>query len=157
MKTCRTCGELKESDQFAKGRGSCVPCRKLSKQKTHVRTRAKNLVVMRDYYARNRVRLLALERERQRLLKEGAYRAYGGYRCVCCGETESKFLCIDHVNDDGQEHRKTVDASRLYYWLKVNDYPAGFQILCFNCNQGKRLNGGICPHGPDLRLVAVRT
>jgi len=24
--------------------------------------------------------------------------------------------------------------------------PAGFQVLCFNCNIGKQLNDGTCPH-----------
>jgi hypothetical protein len=27
-----------------------------------------------------------------------------------------------------------------------NGYPPDFEILCFNCNCGKAVNGGICPH-----------
>lgn len=70
---------------------------------------------------------------------------YGG-RCVCCEESEHGFLTIDHVNNDGAEHRKLVGASGISYWLKANNYPDGFQILCMNCNWGKHHNGGVCPH-----------
>ena len=28
-----------------------------------------------------------------------------GRACSCCGETEPAFLTIDHVNNDGAEHR----------------------------------------------------
>ena len=28
----------------------------------------------------------------------------------------------------------------------IQDFPEGFQILCFNCNAGKHRNGGRCPH-----------
>jgi hypothetical protein len=25
-------------------------------------------------------------------------------------------------------------------------FPNSFQILCYNCNNGKRMNRGVCPH-----------
>jgi len=25
-------------------------------------------------------------------------------------------------------------------------YPDGFQVACWNCNAGRDLNGGVCPH-----------
>jgi hypothetical protein len=33
----------------------------------------------------------------------------------------------------------------LYYWLEDNDFPSGFQILCWNCNFAKG-SLGKCPH-----------
>ncbi len=27
----------------------------------------------------------------------------------------------------------------MYTWLKAHDYPDGFQVLCFNCNQIKEM------------------
>ena len=69
-----------------------------------------------------------------------------GRRCACCGETQVVFLTVDHVNNDGAEHRKTVHASAIYRWLLRSGFPPGFQILCFNCNCGKQRNGGTCPH-----------
>lgn len=81
-------------------------------------------------------------------LQHQAIMAYGGYVCACCGETEPLFLTIDHINNDGTQHRKTFQSSGdgLYKWLKNHNYPKGFQVLCMNCNFGKRRNGGICPH-----------
>lgn len=68
-----------------------------------------------------------------------------GRQCECCGENMERFLTIDHVNNDGKEHRKTY--SNLYRWLIKNGFPRdGFQVLCMNCNWGKQMNGGVCPH-----------
>jgi len=37
-------------------------------------------------------------------------------------------------------------GNRIHRWLKKHKYPDGFQVLCFNCNVGKYLNKGTCPH-----------
>lgn len=71
--------------------------------------------------------------------------AYGGPVCACCGETIYEFLTIDHMNNDGADHRRAI-GQHLYRWLIENDYPEGFQVLCMNCNYGKQRNGGVCPH-----------
>jgi hypothetical protein len=84
-----------------------------------------------------------------RELKMAAFMAYGGPKCVCCGETILAFLNLDHIERDGAEHRKAIgksDGYRIYGWLKRHRYPAGFQVLCWNCNCGREFNGGICPH-----------
>lgn len=68
--------------------------------------------------------------------------------CKCCNEREIKFLAIDHINGGGFEHRKTINVrggSQFYQWLKNNNYPQGFQVLCHNCNMAKGLYGK-CPH-----------
>jgi hypothetical protein len=86
---------------------------------------------------------------RRDAVKEAAYAAYGGYRCACCGETEKLFLSIDHVNNDGYAHRRDNNiqcGEQLYRWLARNKFPSGFQILCMNCQWGKRNNKGVCPH-----------
>ncbi len=55
------------------------------------------------------------------------------------------FLTIDHIDGSGAEHRKKLTVS-ITKWLAKHNYPEGFQILCWNCNQGKFYNGGVCPH-----------
>lgn len=58
-------------------------------------------------------------------------------------------LQIDHLNNDGSEHRRTFksyNATRFYRWLQQNGYPPNFQVLCANCNVAKARNGGVCPH-----------
>ena len=38
-------------------------------------------------------------------------------------------------------------AKALYRCVKKLKFPKDrFQLLCANCNQGKRRNGGVCPH-----------
>lgn len=81
-----------------------------------------------------------------KLLKLEVFEAYGGVKCACCGEHNECFLSIDHINGDGNKHRREIGRTSLYNWLRHNGYPEGFQVLCFNCNHGRHINGGICPH-----------
>ncbi len=72
----------------------------------------------------------------------------GTMKCVCCGESLFEFLTIDHINNDGAVARKVNNrsGSSFHHWLIENKFPKGYQILCFNCNCGKNVNGGVCPH-----------
>ena len=92
------------------------------------------------------------DREKRRLRKNNIIEFYskGENKCICCGEKEFTFLTIDHVDNNGTKHRKLVSegygGDRFYKWLVKSDFPLGFQVMCFNCNHGKFLNNGICPH-----------
>lgn len=46
-----------------------------------------------------------------------------GTKCQCCGEKQVEFLTIDHINNDGNKHRKETNYSNIYSWLRQNDYP----------------------------------
>lgn len=87
-----------------------------------------------------------LEMSHREVLKHAAFERYGGYQCACCGETEKRFLAIDHIMNNGGQHRRTMRKGSIYRWLRDNNYPDGFQILCMNCNWGKHVNNGVCPH-----------
>lgn len=69
--------------------------------------------------------------------------------CVCCGEGTLEFLGIDHMNNDGAKHRAESTGNRAglhtYRWLIRNNFPPGFQTLCWNCNMAKGFYGS-CPH-----------
>ena len=87
-----------------------------------------------------------------RTVKAETFAAYGGAVCRCCGETEESFLTLDHINDDGALWRRVQFGAgnngaglRTYAWCKANGYPPIFQVLCWNCQHGKRRKG-ICPH-----------
>lgn len=73
----------------------------------------------------------------------------GGYwpSCNCCGEDSLDFLTLDHINNNGAEHRRenNLKGAKIYYWLRSQGYPEGFQVLCWNCNVSKGLFGE-CPH-----------
>lgn len=93
------------------------------------------------------------QREYRRALKDQCFQAYGGFVCACCGETEQKFLTLDHKNNDGAKHRKEIGARggiAIYHWIIRNGFPPMFQVLCFNCNHGRHLNGGTCPHKEEV-------
>ena len=82
-------------------------------------------------------------------LRIETFNAYGGCRCACCGETEMIFLSLDHINGGGNADRKQMGANgghKFYRVLRDRGFPAGFQVLCMNCNIGKHRNGGVCPH-----------
>lgn len=89
-------------------------------------------------------------------LRHEAVMAYGGYKCSCecgCTITEPMFLELDHIHNDGAEHRRSIGydgngkgaSSATLRWLQKNGYPPGFQVLCANCNKGKERNKGRCP------------
>src|SRR3990167_2395221 len=78
--------------------------------------------------------------DKQRLI---AINKYGG-KCKCCNEKEIKFLSFDHIKGNGNKHRKII-GQKIVRWLKRNNYPKGFQILCHNCNLAKGFYGK-CPH-----------
>ena len=84
--------------------------------------------------------------QRLRLLVLAAY----GDACACCSETESLFLTIDHTERNGASERKAkgyATGASFYRWLFNQGCPqSGFQCLCWNCNSGRELNDGVCPH-----------
>lgn len=87
-------------------------------------------------------------------IRDVVFAAYGGYVCVCCGETNKNFLTLDHVHNDGAEWRRKIFGNRFcagyrtYKWLMEHGFPSdiGIQVMCMNCNHGKRMNHGQCPH-----------
>lgn len=82
-------------------------------------------------------------RDYQRRARLKAITHYGG-KCICCGETEIKFLSIDHIDGGGGKHRKIIGTNSSM-WVIRNNFPSGFQILCHNCNMAKGIYGE-CPH-----------
>lgn len=73
-----------------------------------------------------------------------------GNKCACpnCPETNHVFFSLDHVQNDGNKRREKYGNNNLKeYREAVKEYrPDLFQILCYNCNHAKHLNGGKCPH-----------
>jgi len=87
-------------------------------------------------------------REKNIKIKVMTHYSNGQPICACCGESLLGFLTIDHINGCGSKHRKELggNGTKLYRWLIRNNYPKGYQVLCYNCNCGRDKNGGICPH-----------
>ncbi len=90
----------------------------------------------------------AKETRRYADMRKNVIEAYGG-RCVCCRTTVTKYLQLDHVNNDGAAHRKELTGDRkggsIYVWAQRNDHPPTLQLLCANCHQAKTTCGGCDP------------
>lgn len=76
--------------------------------------------------------------------------AYGN-KCSCCGEDQNLFLQLDHIHNDGYlERSQHKTSTKLFARLKRAGWPKDrYQLLCANCNFGKMMNGGTCPHTND--------
>jgi hypothetical protein len=129
---CSRCGRKPQL-----GQKECDKCRA-----AHASTYAKHCEKAKDY-SRTKGRINRLRHWNKVLEHYGA-------QCACCSEKEPIFLTVDHIHNDGAQHRRLsggrMKAEKLWKWLVDNEFPEGFQILCWNCNCGKHRNGGICPH-----------
>jgi hypothetical protein len=103
----------------------------------------------RGYYQRNKEIKHDYIKQCHRKLKKEVFSHYGG-KCECCGESNEFFLTLDHINNDGYTHRKTTNnksSGNMYKYVKRNNFPDTFRILCWNCNCGRaQTEEKICPH-----------
>lgn len=130
----------------------CSRCRKREKQRQAAKSAVRRCVCGRHpgRYAKRcgECRRISWRERTKRLVMEH----YGGVRCACCKTDLLDFLTIDHIEEDGARHRRGIRGAgcgggvHFYRWLIRNGYPKGFQVLCFNCNVSKHLNGGKCAH-----------
>jgi hypothetical protein len=57
-----------------------------------------------------------------------------------CEVTDLDMLSLDHIKDDGAEHRKYLGTIRAYQWAKAHEFPTDiFQTLCMNHQWKKEL------------------
>jgi len=135
----------------------CMGCKKqfIDRHRSHTRKLCDNCKEVRwRFYDKNKwahspsgraSRRLSHQRAKNRL-KEQIYAHYGK-RCVCCDETMLEFLTIDHVNGDGNiDRRNNLRGNSLYKKIINEGFSEDYQILCMNCNFGKKMTGTICPH-----------
>ncbi len=146
MRTCKKCGAQKPIVDFGEYRTkdgregrryeckTCIAARQLKQ------------------YRENKERHDAYKAKSTEKLWQETLDVYGRV-CRCCGESEPDFLCIDHINDDGNKERavlrptepRTFGGKTYYAWLRKNGWPQHVQLLCFNCNFAKARTRG-CPH-----------
>ena len=114
-----------------------------------------------DYYSANRKKILEnvlpVQRQKRKQIKMIVLRHYGGEtpKCACCSEARIEFLVIDHIAGNGNKQRRLLSGGsggiRFYPWLIKQNFPEGFQVLCYNCNGAKgRIGKSFCPvHHPE--------
>ncbi len=90
---------------------------------------------------------LASQKYRQKL-KSLVINKYGG-KCVCCGEEELEFLSIDHINQNGAEHRRSLSRGGGDVYRSIRDegfIENEYRVMCFNCNWSAYRGNGTCIH-----------
>jgi hypothetical protein len=92
------------------------------------------------------------EKVRGQRYREQCIVAYGE-KCVCCGKAVKKYLQLDHIENDGAEHRQKVFGGRhgnMYRWAVKNDFPDCLQLMCADCHQAKTYFGGCTEEDHEL-------
>lgn len=164
MKRCTKCQKLNPEVNFGKDESKkdklcswCKNCRRkalreygrmLRKEKPEQYYRHK--ISAKKYVSKNRDKIHAIAKRTKLKLRMTVLNAYSknAPKCRCCGERQVEFLAIDHIKNDGAEQRRKLGMTAggaFYCWLKKNNFPKGFQVLCNNCNIAK-YQYGVCPH-----------
>ena len=97
-----------------------------------------------------KVKIYAKTSRKKLKLEVFNYYCNNDVKCQYCDEKELCILTVDHINGGGRQHTKEVGS--LYPWLKLNGYPEGFQILCWNC-QFRKKNLEAKPLNPTVRQL----
>lgn len=172
-RTCRKCSLTKALSDFpvydaatGKRRHECKACNTARVEAHHEANKAERLRKARERYQEDpiavwtperRQRAKELDRERYEKTRNEVFDKYGS-ECKACGETERLFLTIDHINNDGWKLRKEngyrESGIGLYLDILRNGMRDDLEVLCFNCNFGKRRNGGVLVK--DIRVKGRR-
>lgn len=131
-RVCVDCSKEKDASDFfnvVKGKAlsgrRCKECRYASHNRWYKKVRNKTPERIRAY------------RDKTLGKTKSMVYAHYGKICTCC--KRSGRIVLDHVNNDGSEHRKIIGPSTdaLMVWIKRNDYPSTIQPLCYSCNTVK--------------------
>lgn len=100
---------------------------------------------MKNYRIENKEYLVTQKREARRKARLDGIKEYGG-KCTCCGESNEKFLSLEHLKGRQNDELVPMKAAKAWQRLKTLGWPKdNYTILCFNCNMAKGIYG-TCPH-----------
>ncbi len=137
-----------------------VEKRRASQREYYKKNRDKKIASTQRYYLNNKETVLKRSAEWARQnrpsknianrrwhlkVKMEVLNHYGGTppKCACCGEALIEFLSIDHINGGGNKERKMTGPT--YDFLRRENFPLGYRVLCMNCNFAIG-HFGYCPH-----------
>ncbi len=90
---------------------------------------------------RKKQRLVTKKCEAKIKLEVLTHYSNGKLACVSCAFSDIKALSIDHIKGGGTQHTEGLNrhgGANFYRWLRYNNYPDGYQVLCMNCQFIKR-------------------
>ena len=168
MKKCWVCKETLPLTSFGNNKSKsdklsteCRKCKAIKDREYRDKNEEKLKLKSQDYYVKNREKIIAKSCLQAKLdpiehnkrghkaktkLKFETFSKYSQGTPICkwCGEMDIGILTIDHIDGNGGNHRREIfnnkrkAGSTMYRWLKKNNYPDGFQVLCCNCQFRKR-------------------
>ena len=149
--SCAICGI--ECERTGHTQLYCKSCAKEHERQRHrewhVLNPERSKEISRNVSLKNRERIYAQRKVRRAKLRLEVLSHYsnGLLQCACCGESHTDFLAVDHINGNGKKHRRDIRRSgtSFFRWLRQNNYPEGYRVLCHNCNQAIGYYGS-CPH-----------
>ncbi len=168
MKNCYSCNQILSLEMFGKNKSKpsgladeCKKCKseldknyrevnknKIKQQRHEYYLCNKEQIIDKtcEYSKNNRVKCRAWCTKAKNKLKLETFTYYCNGEPICknCSEKEIDILTVDHIDGNGNTHRKEIGLDckggyNFYRWLKKNQYPEGFQILCYNCQFRKRM------------------
>ena len=105
-------------------------------------------IYLKEYYYKNRKRLLGNSRRYHLKIRMTIIEHYGG-KCACCSEDRIEFLVLDHINGGGGKERRLLGSRQVYLYVIKNKFPDRYRILCHNCNAALKFYG-YCPHKKEI-------
>ncbi len=108
---------------------------------------------------------LARNRKARNSRKAKVFDHYGRI-CELCGFDDMRALTIDHIDQDGANHKAAsgirLAGDHLRRWLIRNKFPGGFRTLCCNCqaiefavheNRDENGSGGVRVRGKQAEMM----
>lgn len=156
LRKCSSCKIEKEISEFYRRNNYdrpsyeytyyCKVCTRMAVNKRSEANREARRIKDRIWRRENRELHLSNKKKYRDRIRKEVIEKYGG-KCKCCGESNLVFLAIDHIDGGGGKHLKQIKY-QISIWLRKNNYPSGFQVLCHNCNMAKYILG-VCPHAKN--------
>jgi hypothetical protein len=152
--TCVDCGDSFPASPFRKLCEACKAQRNRERNKAdYYRLGKKSLERYHINKGTNKGQEARIQRNNRRLERKLKALEVYGPNCVCCGESNYKFLTFHHSMKDGAKHREEIaggsdrSGHAFVYALHRLGYPdvPGLCVLCANCHLATDLWGG-CPH-----------
>lgn len=163
IKTCKNCLIEKDIESFTKNRTQkdgfeklCKVCRAYKKKSiyhSNPEERKKYIDRNKIWMKNNRPKINLWRKNKVSSLRFEILKSYGD-KCSCCGESEKRFLTIDHINGGGKEHRAKFNntAYAVYKDIINGKFDKNlYRILCMNCNFAIRF-GDKCPHKDNILI-----
>ena len=153
-KHCVACDKWKSLSEFGK-RGNtekfwdglecwCRECTCEANRRSWHKHKEKRLIYTKEYAKTHQEQRRDYVNARYKELRDEIVEAYGS-KCIRCGFSDRRALCIDHVNGNGLKERKLKNGANFLRKIIRENFPDDYQLLCANCNLIKAIENREIP------------